>query len=182
MNMNRFLFLLVLLAALCLISCNRKLNLGTWELHEIQEGDTIIGIGDVSGLGLSGIGVGGGGVSEGIGGLGSIGSTGSYGAAPSTETSRNEPIRRHLELIASSEDQEEVLNHMMEMLEMCESEQTTVKVFDAALEEEEQVSTFTIRDYINLLRKNKDYSDRIKAVSYNDEGLITLLFMIRESP
>ena len=168
--MKRILFISIIIAGLCMTACNRRAALAGFDF-----GDEV-GQGDVSGLGLSGIGQGGGGVSDGAG-IGG-GKAPGYGAGPSTQTSRNEPIENHLKGIAGSEDGEVVFSHMMDLLEMCESDQTTVKIVDVNAPEDAQVITSTIREYISTLREEKVYPHKIKAVSYNDEGKIKILMFV----
>jgi len=146
----------ILIAAICLSGCSRR-HFG------------------VGGLGLSGIGEGGGGRAEGFG----LGSMGGLGAAPS-QMARSGPQNAHFRIIASSDDPEEVNSKMMEVLEMCESEETTIKVYQTGADSLVLLLDTSIRQYMMSLEETRIYKDKIKSVQYNDEGKITFFMMLRE--
>ncbi|MFC2129507.1 hypothetical protein ACFLQX_01870 [Bacteroidota bacterium] len=98
-----------------------------------------------------------------------------YMAMPSA--SRYAPIENHFKIIAGSEDYEEVLNSVNEVLEMCESNETHVFVYNTDFEE--LVVDTTIRVYMEFINDAQLYEDEIGHATYNYDGKITSLEMIR---
>ncbi len=102
-------------------------------------------------------------------------------APPSSiSASRYAPIEQHFDLIAYSSDFERVNSSMMEVLQMCESEDASAKLYKTVGDTRMLFLDSTVRFYMELLKETKKFEDKINDVDYNPEGKIISMTLIRE--
>ena len=93
--------------------------------------------------------------------------------------SRYAPLENLILTIAFPVDDEEMHSSIQELLEMCESEETLVQVYEERYYEDRTfLEELTLREYIDLLLENKYADVKVDHVVYNEEGKITLMKVI----
>ncbi len=83
-------------------------------------------------------------------------------------------------MIAESIDPGVQVSMMEEVLELCESGESSVRLYKNIAETRVLYMDTTVRAYMDFLREIGSYQERIDAVEYNVDGKISSIYQIRE--
>ena len=101
-------------------------------------------------------------------------------AAISSAASRFGPLEGRFYIIASSVDPEEINSTMIEVLDMCESGETPLIIYQYEDETKAVILNASIREYMEILNETELYEDDIDELTYNDDGKIMFIELMRE--
>jgi hypothetical protein len=104
----------------------------------------------------------------------------SMSAPSSVSVSRYAHIDEKFEMIAESIDPGVQVSMMEEVLEMCESGESSVRVYKNISETRILYMDTTVRAYMDFLREIGSYQERIDALEYNVDGKIMTFYQIRD--
>ena len=87
-------------------------------------------------------------------------------------SSRYAVLDQLFQTMADSSSHEEIITSMMELMEMCESGEVPVTIFETSDSLTTHVSSISIRHYLQRLQDTRQYLEQIENIWYNEEGKI----------